>query len=84
MRQATDEEIGAVVLELEKEAKADRIVRDAMEAEAIGKGNAFTAYLIKHGRLPGPKEAHRIAMETGMHTPDRDCQGNGGVVLSKL
>jgi hypothetical protein len=45
--------------------RAGVIREQAAEAEAQGEGNAVTAFMREHGRIPSPTEANRIARETG-------------------
>lgn len=64
----TPADIKAVV----KQAQADIVRREAEKGEALGEGNAVTAFMREHGRIPSPTEANRIARETGKATAGSD------------
>ncbi|MGH6916848.1 MAG: ParB/RepB/Spo0J family partition protein, partial [Geminicoccaceae bacterium] len=48
-----------------RDIRAEVIREQATEAEAQGEGNAVTAFMREHGRIPSPTEANRIARDTG-------------------
>jgi ParB-like chromosome segregation protein Spo0J len=48
-----------------RDIRAEVVREQAAEAEAQGEGNAVTAFMREHGRIPSPAEANRIARETG-------------------
>ena len=57
-----------------------QVIRDqAAEAEAQGEGNAVTAFMREHGRIPSPAEANRLARESGAAVVGSDGRFHQGL-----
>ena len=57
-----------------------RVIREqAAEAEAQGEGNAVTAFMREHGRIPNPTEANRLARESGAAVVGSDGRFHQGL-----
>jgi ParB-like chromosome segregation protein Spo0J len=57
-----------------------QVIRDpAAQAEAQGEGNAATAFMRAHGRIPNPTEANRLARESGAAAVGSDGRFHQGL-----
>jgi ParB-like chromosome segregation protein Spo0J len=57
-----------------------QVIRDqAAQAEAQGEGNAATAFMREHGRIPNPTEANRLARESGAAVVGSDGRFHQGL-----
>jgi ParB-like chromosome segregation protein Spo0J len=62
-----------------RDIRAEVIREQAAEAEARGEGNAVTAFMREHGRIPSPTEANRIARDTGAAVVGSDGRFHQGL-----
>jgi hypothetical protein len=62
-----------------RDIRAEVICEQATEAEAQGDGNAVTAFMREHGRIPNPTEANRLARESGAAVVGSDGRFHQGL-----